>query len=150
MGQGKLIAPKTVEVTLADGGTRKLVGENVVICTGSRARIDDVPGLKEARPLTHIEALELDQVPKHLIVVGGGYIGLEMAQAFQRLGSRVTVLERNATLIHREDPDVTAAVEDLFHDEGIEVYTSATLSSVEGTSGQNVPGFTGNAVLSTL
>ena len=102
-------------------GRGSCAGENVVISTGSRARIDDTPGLRAARPLTHVEALELDRVPEHLIVLGGGYVGLELAQAMRRFGSRVTVVERNGSLIHREDPDVTAAIEELFRDEGIEV-----------------------------
>ena len=72
------------------------------------------------------------------LVLGGGYIGLEMAQAFRRLGSRVTVIERNGTLIHREDPDVAAALGDLFRDEDIAVLTSTTLSRVNGTSGTAV------------
>ena len=93
------------------GGTRTLRGQNVVINTGSRARLDDTPGLAEAGPLTHVEALELDRLPEHLIVLGGGYVGLELAQAFRRFGSRVTVVERNGALIHREDADVTEAVE---------------------------------------
>lgn len=84
-----------------------------MISTGSRVRLDNTPGLQDSRPLTHVEALELNQVPRRLVVLGGGYIGLEMAQAFRRLGSRVTVVERNETLIHREDSDVTAAIEDL-------------------------------------
>jgi pyruvate/2-oxoglutarate dehydrogenase complex dihydrolipoamide dehydrogenase (E3) component len=138
MGSGTFVAPKMIEVALERGGTRTVRGESVVISTGSRARLDNTPGLQESRPLTHVEALELDQVPTHLVVLGGGYIGLEMAQAFRRLGSRVTVVERNETLIHREDSDVTAAIEDLFRDEGIEVLTGTTISLVEGTSGETV------------
>jgi pyruvate/2-oxoglutarate dehydrogenase complex dihydrolipoamide dehydrogenase (E3) component len=138
MGDGSFVAPRTVEVTLHAGGTRVLRGGNVVICTGSRARIDDIPGLRAARPLTHVEALELDRVPGHLIVLGGGYVGLELAQAMRRFGSRVTVVERNGSLIHREDPDVTAAVEELFRDEGIDVFTGTTLTRVEGASGESV------------
>src|SRR4051794_200741 len=95
MGDGAFVAPRTVEVTLHAGGRRALRGGNVVICTGSRARIDDTPGLRDARPLTHVEALDLDCVPRHLIVLGGGYVGLELAQAMRRFGSRVTVVERN-------------------------------------------------------
>lgn len=138
MGSGIFVAPKTVEVTLHAGGTRTLRGNIVVISTGSRARIDDTPGLREARPLTHVEALDLDCVPEHLVVLGGGYIGLELAQALRRLGSRVTVVEKNGTLIHREDPDVTAAVGELFKDEGIEVSTGTVLTRVEGKSGASV------------
>ncbi len=138
MGNGRFMAPKTLEVTLNAGGTRTLTGKTVVIDTGSRARIDDTPGLTESRPLTHVEALELDELPEHLIILGGGYVGLEMAQAFRRFGSRVTVVERNGSLIHREDQDVTAAVEQLFRDEGIEVLTRTAVNRVEGRSGQSV------------
>ncbi|MBN9120593.1 MAG: FAD-dependent oxidoreductase, partial [Planctomycetes bacterium] len=138
MGNGRFVGPRTVEVALNAGGTRTLRGENVVINTGSRARIDDTPGLRDSRPLTHVEALELDRTPGHLIVLGGGYVGLELAQALRRLGGRVTVVERNGALIHREDVDVTEAVEQLFRDEGIEVRTGTTVQKVEGRSGESV------------
>src|SRR3954470_22764245 len=132
MGHGRFVAPKTIEVALNAGGTRTLRGQTVIIDTGSRARLDDTPGLAESRPLTHVEALDLDQLPGHLIVLGGGYVGLELAQAFRRFGSRVTVVERNGALIHREDPDVTEAVELLFRDERIDVQTGAAVDRVEG------------------
>ena len=138
MGHGRFVAPRTVEVALNAGGTRTLRGQTVVIDTGSRARIDDTPGLAEVRPLTHVEALELDHLPGHLIVLGGGYVGLELAQAFRRFGSRVTVVERNGALIHREDPDVTEAIERLFRDEGIEVLTGIAVDRVDGISGESV------------
>jgi pyruvate/2-oxoglutarate dehydrogenase complex dihydrolipoamide dehydrogenase (E3) component len=143
MGQGRFIAPRTVEVALNAGGSRTLHGQTVVIDTGSRARIDNTPGLAAASPLTHVEALDLDRLPDHLIVLGGGYVGLEMAQAFRRFGSRVTVVERNGTLISREDPDVAEAVEALLRDEGIEVLTGAIVDRVEGRSGETVRLHTG-------
>ncbi len=123
---------RPIEVALNAGGTRTLRGQTVVINTGSRARIDDTPGLAESRPLTHVEALDLDHLPEHLIVLGGGYVGLELAQAFRRFGSRVTVVERNGSLIHREDPDVTEAIERLFRDEGIEVLTGTAVAARRG------------------
>jgi pyruvate/2-oxoglutarate dehydrogenase complex dihydrolipoamide dehydrogenase (E3) component len=138
MGNGLFVAPKTIEVALNVGGTRTLRGRSIVINTGSRARLDDTPGLHESRPMTHVEALELDRLPEHLVVLGGGYVGLELAQAFRRFGSRVTVVERNGSLIHREDPDVTEAVRSLFRDEGIEVLTGVTVLRVEGRSGESV------------
>jgi pyruvate/2-oxoglutarate dehydrogenase complex dihydrolipoamide dehydrogenase (E3) component len=138
MGRGRFVAPKTIEITLNDGGTRTLTGQIVVVNTGSRARIDNTPGLSDARPLTHIEALELADVPEHLIVLGGGYVGLELAQAFRRFGSRVTVIERNGSLIAREDPDVTEAMDQLFRDEGIQVKTDTIIERVEGQSGSSV------------
>src|SRR4051812_31948656 len=84
MGTGRFIAPKTLEVTLNDGGKRTLYGDKIIISTGSRATIAPTPGLREANPLTHIGVLELDQVPEHLLVLGGGFIGLELAQALRR------------------------------------------------------------------
>jgi pyruvate/2-oxoglutarate dehydrogenase complex dihydrolipoamide dehydrogenase (E3) component len=98
----------------------------------------NVPGLATANPMTHIEALDLDRLPRHLIVMGGGYIGLELAQAARRFGSAVTVIQRAGQLAEREDPDVGAAILDLFHDEGIEVLLDTEISRVEGTSGKEV------------
>ncbi|HZZ27320.1 MAG TPA: FAD-dependent oxidoreductase [Pirellulales bacterium] len=88
--------------------------------------------------MTHIEALELGELPEHLIVLGGGYVGLEIAQAFRCFGSRVTVIERNIALIHREDSDVSKAMQQLFRDEGIEVLTGMTVEQVDGQSGTSV------------
>ncbi|MDB5312001.1 MAG: merA [Gemmataceae bacterium] len=138
MGFGRFIGPKTIEVALRDGGTRVLRGKTVIINTGSRAKIDATPGLRDSKPLTHIEALDLDRVPEHLIVLGGGYVGLELAQTFRRFGSRVTVVDRNPVLAHREDPDVSATMGQLFADEGIAVSTNTVLDRVTGTSGEGV------------
>jgi pyruvate/2-oxoglutarate dehydrogenase complex dihydrolipoamide dehydrogenase (E3) component len=138
LGSGRFIGPKTVEVTQPDGTIRQLRGTNVIINTGTRPALRPVPGLIEAQPLTHIEALELDQVPKHLLVVGGGYIGLELSQAMRRFGSKVTMIDRNDRLMHREDDDVTEALQKLFQDEGIDLVLNATLKRVSGKSGQSV------------
>lgn len=137
-GEGRFVAPRTIEVALRDGGTRVLRGSIVVIDTGTRARIDPVPGLEESRPMTHVEALELDVVPGHLLVLGGGYVGLELAQAFRRFGSRVTVVERNDFVVNREDRDVSEALQELFRDDGIDVATGTSLDRIEGTSGSSV------------
>src|SRR5438105_4821896 len=88
LGMGRFTAPKTVEVTLADGTTRQLRGANVIVSTGTRAALDAIAGLAEAQHLTHIEALELDQIPEHLLVIGGGYVGVELSQAMRRFGSK--------------------------------------------------------------
>src|SRR6202011_3989940 len=88
MGAGNFVAPKTLEGRLNDGGTRVLAGDQVFVNIGTHATIPGVPGLDAAGPLTNIEALELDYVPQHLIVLGGGYVGLELAQAYRRFGSR--------------------------------------------------------------
>lgn len=138
MGEGRFVAPKTIEVALNDGGTRRIVGERVFLDLGSQSAMPNLPGLTAANPMTHIEALDLDRLPRHLIVIGGGYIGLELAQAVRRFGSEVTVIERGAQLAEREDPDVGAALLDLFHDEGIEVLLGTQVSKVEGHSGNEV------------
>jgi pyruvate/2-oxoglutarate dehydrogenase complex dihydrolipoamide dehydrogenase (E3) component len=138
LGSGRFIGPKTVEVAVHDGTIRQLRGAKVIINTGTRAALEPVPGLLDAQPLTHIEALELDGVPEHLLVIGGGYIGLELSQAMRRFGSRVTVIDRNDRLIHREDDDVTEAVQSLLADEGIDIVLNAKAKSISGKSGQSV------------
>jgi pyruvate/2-oxoglutarate dehydrogenase complex dihydrolipoamide dehydrogenase (E3) component len=138
MGDGRFVAPKTLEVRLRDGGTRVLTGERVFLNLGTHATIPPTAGLADARPLTNIELLELDRVPAHLVVLGGGYVGLEFAQAYRRFGSRVTVVEHGPQLAGREDPDVAEAIGQLFADEGIEVLLSAEVLQVEGRSGESV------------
>ena len=135
MGSGRFTGPKTVEVALHDGTTRQLRGTNVIIGTGTRATLDPIPGLADSHPLTHIEALELDVVPQHLLVVGGGYVGLEMAQAMRRFGSLVTIIERSGRLVQREDEDVSQALGALFEDEGVELILNAHIESVSGIVG---------------
>ncbi len=138
LGSGRFVGPKTLEVTLNNGEVRVVSGKKIVIGTGTHATIPEVSGLAEAKPLTHIEALELDHIPEHLLVIGGGYVGLELAQAMRRFGSRVTVIDRNPRLAHNEDEDVSQALHDLFRDEGIDIVTSGHVGGVEGQSGQSV------------
>ena len=138
MGSGNFVAPKTLEVQLNDGGTRRLTGDKVFINAGSHAAIPSIPGLAEARPLTHIEALDLDYAPSHLIVLGAGYVGLELAQAYCRFGSRVTVIETEPQILSREDPDIAEAVHGILSEEGIRFVLSAELVGVQGRSGEGV------------
>jgi pyruvate/2-oxoglutarate dehydrogenase complex dihydrolipoamide dehydrogenase (E3) component len=137
-GSGRFIGPRTLEVTLPDGTTRQLRGTNVIINTGTHAAFEPIPGLVDAHPLTHIEALELDKVPEHLLVIGGGYIGLELSQTMRRFGSKVTLVDRNDRLLHHEDDDVTEALQSLFDDEGIDVVLNARIKQISGKSGQSV------------
>ncbi len=138
LGSGRFIAPKTVEAALPDGTTRQLRGKNVIVSTGTRASLDHTPGMVEAQPLTHVEALELDEVPEHLLIIGGGYIGLEFGQAMRRFGSKVSVIDRNDRLLHREDDDVTEALGRLFEEEGINSVLNARMKRVSGKSGDSV------------
>lgn len=134
LGTGRFITPKTIEVTLSDGTTRQLRGTHVIVSTGTRAAIEAIPGLAEAHPLTHIEALELDEVPEHLLVIGGGYVGVELAQAMRRFGSKVSVIDRNQRLMSKEDEDVCQAIRDLLEDEGIDILLNARIQRVAGKS----------------
>src|SRR5258708_5869310 len=130
MGSGRFVAPKTLEVRLNDGGTRVLTGDQVFLNIGTHAALPSIPGLAAARPLTHIEALELDYLPPHLIVLGAGYVGLELAQAYRRFGSRVTVVEPGAQPMGREDPDVAAEIQRILTDEGIQFLSEAEARNV--------------------
>lgn len=137
-GEGRFTADRTIHVTLAGGGERTVTGERVFINVGSRASIPPIPGLIDAKPMTHVEALELDRLPGHLMVLGGGYVGVEMAQTFRRFGSRVTLILRGSRLLSREDPDVSHAILALLVDEGIEVRFDCQVKSVRGCSGEQV------------
>ena len=138
MGSGRFVGPRTIEVALNDGGARSLAGKEVVLNLGSHAAIPDIPGLEAARALTHIEALELDYLPSHLIVLGGGYVGIEMAQAYRRFGSRVTIIEPGRQLMGREDADVAEEIQRILEGEGIEVQLNAQPVDVRGLSGDAV------------
>ena len=138
LGSGRFIGPRTLEATLPDGTSRRLRGANVIISTGTRAALEPIPGLADAQPLTHVEALELDDVPECLLVIGGGYVGIELSQAMRRFGSKVSVIDRNDSLLHREDEDVTEALRRLFEDEGIDILLNAQIKRISGKSGQSV------------
>ena len=137
-GEARFVAPKTVEVQLNDGGRRMITGDRVFLDLGSRSAIPDIPGLAAAKPMTHVEALDLDRLPEHVIVLGGGYVGLELAQALRRFGSKVTVIERGRQIAAAEDPDVAQAILENFTSEGIEVLLDTRVHEVERTSGQKV------------
>src|SRR5580700_4798108 len=117
MGSGRFVAPKTLEVRLNDGGARVIAGERVFLNLGTHPAVPNIPGLNAVRPLTHIEALELDYLPTHIILLGGGYVGLEMAQAYRRFGSRVTVIEAGPQFLSREDPDIAEAMHGILAEE---------------------------------
>jgi pyruvate/2-oxoglutarate dehydrogenase complex dihydrolipoamide dehydrogenase (E3) component len=145
MGAGRFVGPKSIEVILNEGGTRLLAGHEVVLNVGSHAAIPGIPGLDSARAMTHVEALELDYLPSHLIVFGGGYVGIEMAQAYRRFGARVTLIETGRQLMRREDADVAEEVLDILTGEGIDVFLNAQPVSVRGLSGDAVTVFTRTA-----
>ena len=138
MGSGRFVGPRTIEVALNEGSTRVLTGSKVVLDIGTHAAIPSIPGLKAAEPLTHIEALELDALPPHLLVLGGGYVGLEMAQAYRRFGSRVTVIEPGPQIMGREDRDIADEMQRLLADEGVAFLIEAEPLNVQGRSGEKI------------
>jgi pyruvate/2-oxoglutarate dehydrogenase complex dihydrolipoamide dehydrogenase (E3) component len=134
-GEGRFVSPTLIQVS----GGRLLTAKNIVICTGSRAVVDaSIPGLVEAKPMTHIEILDLEVLPSHLVIIGGGYVGLEFAQAYRRFGSEVTVIQRGAQVLPKEDKDVVDCLSSILEDEGIRLLTGTTVESVEGTNGDKV------------
>jgi len=137
-GNARFVAPRTAEIDLNDGGKRTILADRVYLDLGSRAALPELPGLEAAKPMTHVEALDLDRLPQHLIVLGGGYVGLELSQAMRRFGSRVTLIESGAQLAGREDPDIAAALKDLFIAEGIEVLLETQVRQIQGRSGDQV------------
>lgn len=138
MGSGRFVAPRTLEVQLNDGGTRALTAERIFLNLGTHAALPDVPGLADAQPMTNIELLEVGYVPSHLIVLGGGYVGIELAQAYRRFGSRVTVVQHGPQIAAQEDEDVADELRRLLSDEGIDVVESAETVAVHGRSGVEV------------
>jgi pyruvate/2-oxoglutarate dehydrogenase complex dihydrolipoamide dehydrogenase (E3) component len=138
LGEGRLVGPRTIEVRLAAGSTRRIEAERVFLDLGTQATVPEIHGLADAVPLTHVEALELERLPEHLIVLGGGYVGVEFAQAFRRFGSRVTVVEYGPRLLGREDPEVAEAVRAMFQDDSIDVILGAEAQSIRGRSGDSI------------
>ena len=138
LGEGRFVAPHTIDVHLATGGVRRVVGERVFLNLGTHAAVPEIPGMAASEPLTHVEALELDRLPEHLVVLGGGYVGVELAQAFRRFGSEVTIVQRGQQLLPREDPDVVEAIRAIFEEEGIGVILDAETHAIEGRSGERV------------
>jgi pyruvate/2-oxoglutarate dehydrogenase complex dihydrolipoamide dehydrogenase (E3) component/pimeloyl-ACP methyl ester carboxylesterase len=139
MGSAKFVGPKSLEVHLVDDEDEiRIDAERVFLNLGTHASIPAVPGLVECDPLTHIELLELSHLPRHLLVVGGGYVGLEFAQALRRFGSKVTILQHGPHLLANQDHDVSEDIQRILVFEGIDVVTSAEIVSVSGRSGAEV------------
>ena len=131
IGTARFVTPKTIEVATDEGTTRLLTAERLFINTGTRPLIPSVPGLKETGFLTSESIMELEQLPKHLIVLGSGYIGLEFAQMFRRFGSSVTVIGHSEQILSQQDPDIAIAVQTLLERDGIEFLLKTRVLRVE-------------------
>ncbi len=133
MGDARFTGPKSVEVSLNDGHVSQLTGEAIFINTGLRPTKPPIPGLDSVPTLDNASIMELDTLPEHLVVLGGGYIGLEFAQMFRRFGSQVTIVQRGKQLLAREDADVAEEVANILREDGIEVLLEANTLKVEQT-----------------
>ncbi|HKV45419.1 MAG TPA: mercuric reductase [bacterium] len=137
-GEGRFTGPRAVEVRMNDGGTRRLTAELIVINTGARPSRPPLPGLDGVPVLDSTSIMELDAVPDHLLVMGGGYIGLEFGQMFRRFGSRVTIVQRGAQLLVREDPDIAGEVAKILRDDGIEVLLETEVQRASRAAGGGI------------
>jgi pyruvate/2-oxoglutarate dehydrogenase complex dihydrolipoamide dehydrogenase (E3) component len=135
-GEGSFVAPRQVRVKLNTGGERLLSADWIVIDTGLRATPPPVDGIDSVPFLDNISIMELDTVPEHLLVLGGGYVGLEFGQMFRRFGSAVTIVQHGAQLLEQEDTDVAEAIAKLLEEDGIEVLLSTKAAKVAATAGK--------------
>ncbi len=125
MGEASFTGPKEIEVALNDGGTHRISGDRIFIDTGTRPAVPEIEGLKSCAMLNNESIMELDTVPEHLLVIGGGYVGVEFARMFQRFGSQVTIVHSCDYLLCREDEDVAEAIQDIFREDGIRLVLNA-------------------------
>ncbi len=135
-GEGVFAAPHELEIRLNDGGSRRLTAETIIINTGNRPAVPPVPGLDQVPFLNSTTIMELEDAPEHLIVIGGGYVGLEFGQMFRRFGSRVTILQRGGHLLNREDPDIAEAVREILVQDDIDVRLHCHASRVSKRNGK--------------
>jgi pyruvate/2-oxoglutarate dehydrogenase complex dihydrolipoamide dehydrogenase (E3) component len=125
-GQARFTGPRTIDID----GKRTLQADRIFINVGGRAVVPDIPGVNDVPYLTNSQMMEVDEVPEHLIIVGGSYIGLEFAQMYRRFGSKVTVIEKFPKLLPREDEDVVAEIRAILEREGVEIHLGADRMSV--------------------
>ncbi len=137
-GEAAFTGPKTLEVHLTNGEARQLTANTILINAGARPASPAIPGIEEVTTLDSTSIMELESVPEHLLIVGGGYIGLEFGQMFRRFGSSVTVIQRGANLLAREDPDVAEEVANIMREDGLEVLLETKPVSVKQLAPESI------------
>jgi pyruvate/2-oxoglutarate dehydrogenase complex dihydrolipoamide dehydrogenase (E3) component len=130
-GQARFRGPKNLLVRLNEGGEREMTSGRVIVDTGSRPRIPPIDGLSGVSFLDSTSIMELDEVPKHLLILGGGYVAIEFGQMFRRFGSQVTIIEQSGRLLSREDEDISAAVAQILKEDGLQILLNSTVRKVE-------------------
>jgi len=136
MGEASFIGHKSVEVRLHSGKIRHLTAETICLNTGDRPAPPHITGIDEIEALNSTTIMELDIVPEHLLILGGGYVGLEFGQMFRRFGSKVTIVQRGPQLLPREDPDIAEAVTNILREDGIEILLHS--SAIQAAPGINL------------
>jgi len=126
MGEARFTGEKQLTIALTEGGEETLTAEWIFVNTGAQTIIPEIEGLQDISFLTSTSILELEEVPEHLLVIGGNYIGLEFGQMFSRFGAKVTILEQSESIISREDPDIAKAMTDILEQEDIKIITHAS------------------------
>jgi dihydrolipoamide dehydrogenase len=137
-GTVRFISANQLEVTERNGNVKQLIADEIIINTGAKPYIPDIPGLSNISYLDSTSIMELDQIPEHLIILGGGYIGLEFGQMFRRFGSRVTIIHRGRQLLNREDADIAEEVLKIIEEDGIEVLLNSSIEKVLSVSGDKI------------
>jgi pyruvate/2-oxoglutarate dehydrogenase complex dihydrolipoamide dehydrogenase (E3) component len=135
-GEARFTGPKTLRIRMRDGGTLELTAETIFINTGARPSRPSFAGAEDVATLDSTSIMELDEVPEHLLIVGGGYIGLEFGQMFRRFGSRVTIVQRGPRLLHREDDDVADEIAKILREDGIDIHLGTSPSAVTTAGGR--------------
>jgi pyruvate/2-oxoglutarate dehydrogenase complex dihydrolipoamide dehydrogenase (E3) component len=134
-GEASFTGPRQLRVALRDGGERQLTAPQIFIDTGTRSAVPSIPGLDAVPYLDNDSIMELDRVPEHLVILGGGYIGVEFSQMFRRFGSQVTVIQRGPQLLGEEDEEVVAEVAKILRQDGVEILLNARTEKITPTEG---------------
>ncbi len=137
-GEAFFVGPTQIEVTLSEGGSTLLTAERIFINAGTHPTLPELDGLDQVPYLTSVTMMELEDLPEHLIILGGGYIGLEFSQMFRRFGSKVTIIERGSQLLDREDEDIAQELTKILEEEDIEVQLNTEVTGVHQTESGNL------------
>jgi pyruvate/2-oxoglutarate dehydrogenase complex dihydrolipoamide dehydrogenase (E3) component len=133
-GEASFTGPKTINVKLNDGGEEEVQADLIFLDTGATPVIPEIDGLKDIDYLTSTSILDLEEVPEHILIIGGNYVALEFAQMFLRFGSKISVLERGKRIMSKEDEDVSDELKKILVDEGLDIYTEAQVHHFEKTA----------------
>ena len=135
MGEASFTGANSLTVKMNDGGERELTGDKIFINTGGRPSTPEIPGINDVSYLDSSSIMELDQLPEHMLVMGGGYIGLEFGQMFRRYGSKVTIIHRADRVLAQEDPDISDQIAEILREDGITLLLNSDVTGVARSGG---------------